>query len=635
MTKFLALWAVCALTCSAAFAQTTEPAQTTQLLWGDTHLHTTYSFDAFLNQNQTADPDTAFRWAKGLPVIHPYHRARVQIQTPLDFLVVSDHAEFMGVMRAINSGNMDSSGLGLIDKFKLWLLQRRIRSAVADGTGLEVFTQILPQPAQNPGGDPVVDPANIVNGGVFGNTIQTETTAWGEIIDAAEQHNQPGTFTALLGWEWSSIPTGANLHRVVITPDDGETAKQFLPFGSDQSQYPEDLWQWFEDTQAATGARFLAIPHNSNISKGYMFADTTLKGEAMTAQYAQTRMKWEPIVEMTQFKGDSETHPDLSPDDEFADFETYPFYIQQVNQDYTAHAGDYVRSALRQGLVSESNIGVNPYKFGMIGSTDSHTGLASAEENNFWGKMASDSVPETKRNAFTSELDENGQPTNASGWNMSASGLSAVWANENTRDSIFQAFQRKEVYATTGPRIAVRVFAGWDFAQDDLNATNFAEIGYAKGVPMGGDLNASDANGVAPQFLIHVMKDPQGANLDRVQVVKGWVDAQGVSQEKVFNAVWSGERSLNADGKLAAVGNTVDLATANYSNSIGEASLKTLWQDPEFNPQQSAFYYVRVLQIPTPRHSLYDAIALQSAVPEEGPATLQERAYTSPIWVTP
>ncbi len=611
---------------SAIFCYAEE--EPTQLLWGDTHLHTSYSFDAFLNQNQSADPDTAYRWAKGLPVIHPYNRTRVQIGTPLDFLVVSDHAELMGVIRAINNDTAELSDEGFFNNLKRWYGSYKLLDAIENETGREIFRNILPVPPENPGGDPVADPANKLGIGLFGDTLQTETTAWSEIVDAAERHNQPGKFTSLIGWEWSSIPTGANLHRVVLTPDGGDKAKQFLPFGSDQSQYPEDLWAWLEETQKTTGTRFIAIPHNSNISKGYMFAQTTLKGQPITAEYARQRIRWEPLVEITQIKGDSETHPELSPDDAFADFEEYPFYIQQTWTPYKVDAADYVRSALIRGLSIEQEVGVNPYKFGLIGSTDAHTGLSSAEENNFWGKMAKDSTPETKRGGFISK------GKNSNGWYMAAQGLAAVWADENTREAIYAAFKRKETYATTGPRISIRVFAGRDFDIADAQAGNFAEIGYTKGVPMGGDLARDESNNPV-QLLVRAVKDPKEANLDRLQVVKGWVTTDGQQKEKVFNVAWSGDRQLDAAGALAAVGNTVDESIPSYQNTIGAAEFSTLWTDPEFDANHRAFYYVRVLQIPTPRHSQFDGVALQTGTPEEAPATIQERAYTSPIWYTP
>ena len=622
-----ALGLLCVVLTHNALAQTQS-----QLLFGDTHLHTSYSFDAYLNKNQTADPDTAYRWAKGLPVIHPYNRARVQIDTPLDFLVVSDHAELMGVIRAMNLGTAAQEDLGLWGNLKRWFSIKMLNRAIEGGSGSSIFNSLLPKSAEIAGADPVADPSNQFPTSTFGDTLSTETSAWHDIVDAAERHNKPGQFTTFIGWEWSSIPTGANLHRIVFTPDAGDKAKQFVPFGSDQSQYPQDLWQFLEDTNEKTGARFVAMPHNSNISKGYMYAETTLKGEPITAEYAKRRMMWEPVSEITQIKGDSETHPSVSPDDEFADFETYTHYIQQDQQDYQPTPADYARPALRLGLALEQSTGVNPYQFGMIGSTDSHSGLASAEEDNFWGKFARDSTPETKRSD-----DSIGGGRRVTGWSMSASGLAAVWAKDNTREEIFAAFQRKEVYATTGTRLQVQVFGGWNFDASMLEATDFAAIGYATGVPMGSALSSATRpnDEQAPQMLIRALKDPANANLDRIQVIKGWVDDAGNQHEQVYNVAWSGERIPDASGKLPAVGNTVDIATAHYDNSIGAQQLSTLWADPQFDATQRAFYYVRVLQIPTPRHSLYDAVALQIDAPQEGSATIQERAYTSPIWYSP
>ena len=607
---------------------TAEPVK--NVYFGDTHLHSSYSFDAFLNNNHSADPDTAYRWAKGQPVIHPYNRARVQIDTPLDFLVVSDHAEMLGVMRAVHEDNFIKEDLGWIGNIKrsysFWLMNRAIDS----NTGLQFFSQFLPQnPTIEGHSDPVQHPDNNISDlAIFGDTSKTSTLAWHDIVETAERHNDPGIFTSLLGWEWSSIPMGANLHRIVISPDGAEKGKQFLPYGSDQSQYPEDLWQWLDETQKQTGARFLAIPHNSNISKGYMFDDTTLRGEPITAEYARRRMQWEPVVEATQIKGDSETRSDFSPEDEFADFENYDYYIQvgQKN-DYKASAADYIRPALKRGLSIGQQVGVNPYKFGLIGSTDAHTGLSTSEEGNFWGKMASDSTPETKERL--------GAKIRSNGWNMSASGIAAVWAEENTREAIYAAFKRKEVYATSGPRLRVQMFAGWDFPEGAESSESFSVIGSQFGVPMGGDLTAGDNDGKAPVFLLRAVKDPLGANLDRLQVVKGWIDSAGQQQEKVYNVAWSDDRQLDASGNLSPVGNTVDLSSGRYDNSIGQPEFSLRWTDPDFGPQQSAFYYVRVLQIPTPRNGLLDSLALELDEPPRGAKTIQERAYSSPIWYQP
>ncbi len=618
----------------ASLACTATAENPDKLLFGDTHLHTSYSFDAFLSENHSADPDTAYRWAKGLPVVHPYTRAKVQVETPLDFLVVSDHAEIMGVMKSIVEEKEEFSNLEgdipLWADFTRWLSIQYIRYKVHMHEGGDVFDQAaMQEKAQNPDGDPVQDASNIMDKAALGDTSVVESKAWSDIVDAADRHNEPGKFTAFIGWEWSSIPTGANLHRVVMSPDNASVAKQYLPYGSDQSQYPEDLWRWLDETSASTGAEFIAIPHNSNISKGYMFPETTLSGSPITAAYARTRTQWEPVVEATQIKGDSETHPTLSPDDAFADFESYGFYMQASEERYRATPGDYVRSGLRRGLEIENKIGVNPYKFGVIGSTDSHTGLSSAEEDNFWGKFAHDSTPETKRaRAIVGG-------THANGWNMAASGLAAAWATDNTRQGIYSAFKRREVYATTGPRMSVRVFGGWDFETGTETAENFADVGYARGVPMGGDLTRGQGEQETLKLMIRAVKDPKHANLDRVQVIKGWLDSEGKSHEKVYDAAWSGERAVDASGQLAAVGDTVNRETATYTNDIGAEELSTVWFDPDFDAKQAAFYYVRVLQIPTPRHSLYDAVAARIDLPEEGPAVIQERAYTSPIWYTP
>ena len=602
--------------------------QPTQVYWGDTHLHTSYSFDAFLNLNDSADPDTAYRWARGLPVIHPYTEAKVQIGTPLDFLVVSDHAEAMGVLRAIVNEHEEFGELSGWDAVVRWASITTIRVAMWAGYGSVVFKDLLPVRLDNWGSDPVTDPGNPPMNASLGDISPTVITSWAEIIDAAEKNNEPGSFTALLGWEWSSIPAGANLHRVVVTPNGRNQAAQYMPYGSDQSQYPEDLWAWLDATAKRTNSEFIAIPHNSNISKGYMFDETTLRGEPMDAEYIQTRRRWEPVVEMTQLKGDSETHPSLSPDDPFADFEPFEFYLQQDWQPYRAAIGDFVRPALGRGLQIGKALGENPYQFGMIGSTDAHTGLSSSEEDNFWGKMAYDSVPENKRGDALGDV-------KATGWDMAAAGMAAVWATENTRQGIFDAMKRREVYSTTGPRIALRMFAGWYFIATDAESPDLATLGYAGGVPMGGELSGPGSTGGGIRLLVSAMKDPTNANLDRVQIVKGWLDAQGNSHEKIFDVAWSGDRMPNADGSLPPVGNTVDETTASYSNDIGAAQLATVWEDPEFDPGVSAFYYVRVLQIPTPRHSLYDAVALRTKPPEEYPTSIQERAYSSPVWYRP
>jgi len=596
------------------------------LLWGDTHLHTTFSSDAFANGNLTSTPDVAYRFAKGMPVEHPYNGMRVQLRTPLDFLVVSDHAEFMGVIRNTYREGVDVQDVGLIDTAKARIAEWILQDAVDEGTARKLFVDILPEASDDPREAAATWVAQV---GWIPEQPRVEANAWQVITDTADAHNKPGTFTALIGWEYSSIPAGANLHRVVVSDLDASRAQSFVPFGLDQSPYPEALWPWLEETAAATEGNFLAIPHNSNISKGFMFDTTALNGEPMTAEMAQTRRYWEPIVEITQIKGDSETHPALSPNDPFADFESYAFYIQRSAGKYEAKAGDYIRSAMRRGLEMEADIGVNPYQFGVIGSTDSHTALSSAEENNFLGKMATDSIPANK----TQHWGDDARGT--FGWAMSASGLAAVWAEENTRESIVEAMRRREVYATSGPRIGVRVFAGYGLSEADLSDSSFPSNVRDRAVPMGGVL-ASDEQSEAPVLLIEATADPDSGSLDRVQVVKGWRDDSGQSHERIFNIAWAGGQDrLLPDGELTPVANTVDLNTGFHDNSVGVGRLAAAWTDPDFDPTQASFYYVRVLQIPTARHSLYDKIALGGDVDTQRPDTIQERAYTSAVWYQP
>lgn len=599
-----------------------------QLLWGDTHLHTTYSFDAFLNGNMSAGPDVAYRYAKGIPVIHPYTRTRVRIGKPLDFLVVSDHAEFLGGIRDIYYDGIQDPDPNIIESLVYRFNEWRIRRAIDSGGGADYFRDLLPV-----SGDPrqAAEQWGEQGGGAPPGADISARNAWQRIIEAADAHNEPGRFTALIGWEWSSNPGGANLHRIVVSDADAATAGEFHPFSSIDSPYPEDLWAWLGETSAALDARFVAIPHNSNISKGFMFDDRSLRGEPVDADYAAARQRWEPVAEITQIKGDSETHPSLSPQDPFADFEPYEHYIQQQPEPYQAEPGDYLRSALKTGLEIGERVGVNPHRFGFIGSTDSHTSLASAEEPNFWGKMAFDSIPENKQvDALT---------LGPTGWSMSAAGLAAVWAEDNSRGAIVDALQRREVYATTGPRIRVRLFAGWAFEAGDLDA-DWADAGYRGGVPMGGELSPPGAAGdtaspPAPRLMIIAEADPDSGHLDRIQVVKGWLGPDGRARERVYDAAWSGDRQPAADGTLPAVGDTVDRARGTYRNDIGAPALQTLWQDPDFDPAVPAFYYVRVLEIPTPRHALLDAIALGMDSPTEGAEVIQERAYSSPVWYRP
>ncbi len=594
-----------------------------QILWGDTHLHTNRSFDAFTNRNFSVGPDEAYRFARGLPVVHPGHKARVQLETPLDFLVVSDHAEFLGNIRHLYNVGIPTDGMDFFQKLRVWYVQYLIRDAIKKGEGRAFFVRQLPEPFDTP--QEAISEWDLA-GSVFPRVPILEDQAWSDIADAAEANNIPGQFSAILGWEYSLIPGGANLHRVVMTDLDGKSAKVFQPFGSDDSLYPEDLWAWLDKTSQETGGNFIAIPHNSNISKGAMFDTITMRNEPIGPEYAEIRRRWEPIVEVTQYKGDSETHPVLSPDDSFADFEDYPFYIQRDWTEYKPQVGDFMRSALIRGMQIEREIGVNPYQFGVIGSTDAHTGLAAAEENNFHGKFATDSIPVSKLDGWSDNANS------SFGWAMGAQGLAAVWAEENTRESIMQAMKRRETYATTGPRIGLRFYGGYGLDATALEASSFPYES-SGAVPMGGELDQKE--GGAPVFLVHAMADPKSGTLDRIQIVKGWVDAAGEANEKVFDVAWASTGRMQADGSLAPVPNTVNLETGTWSNEAGAPTLTAEWRDPEFDPSMMAFYYVRVLEVPTPRHSLLDKLALGGEVDTRRPDTIQERAYSSPIWYRP
>jgi len=594
-----------------------------QILWGDTHLHTNRSFDAFTNRNFSVGPDEAYRFARGLPVEHPGHKARVQLETPLDFLVVSDHAEFLGNIRHLYNVGIPTEGMGFFQKLRVWYVQYLIRDAIKKGEGRAFFVRQLPEPFDTP--QEAISEWDLA-GSVFPRVPVLEDQAWSDIADAAEANNIPGQFSAILGWEYSLIPGGANLHRVVMTDLDGESAKVFQPFGSDDSLYPEDLWAWLDKTSEQTGGNFIAIPHNSNISKGAMFDTITMRNEPIGPEYAEIRRRWEPIVEVTQYKGDSETHPVLSPDDPFADFEDYPYYIQRDWTEYKPQVGDFMRSALIRGMQIEREIGVNPYQFGVIGSTDAHTGLAAAEENNFHGKFATDSMPASKLEGWSDNANS------SFGWAMGAQGLAAVWAEENTRESIMQAMKRRETYATTGPRIGLRFYGGYGLDATALEASAFPYES-SGAVPMGGELDPQESS--APVFLVHAMADPKSGTLDRIQIVKGWVDEAGEANEQIFDVAWSSPDRMQADGSLRPVPNTVDLETGTWSNDAGAATLTAEWRDPEFDPAVAAFYYVRVLEVPTPRHSLLDKLALGGDVDTRRPDTVQERAYSSPIWYRP
>jgi hypothetical protein len=460
-------------------------------------------------------------------------------------------------------------------------------------------------------------------------------SVWQSIIDAAERYNEPGRFTALIGFEWTSVPLGNNLHRNVVLRDNGNKALlveppvTIPPFGSTD---PHHLYDWLEAYENKTGGKAFALAHNGNLSNGRMFpTDKRFDGSTVDQRYVERRARWEPLYEITQIKGDGEAHPMLSPDDEFADYENWDAGNLDLSEAKTTDmlAAEYAREALKRGFELEARFGTNPYRFGFSGATDSHTSLSTADEDNYFGKSTI-AEPSPKRMEHPFTKNENGA---FEGYELVASGYTGVWAMENTRASLWDAMVRRETYATTCPRMTVRFFGGWDFTESDLNSRQPAFRGYEKGVPMGADLRtrASDA----PSFMVYALRDPIGANLDRIQIVKGWRDADGSLQEKVYDVAWSDDRQPAADGSVPPVGNTVDVENANWLNTIGASELGTVWTDPDFDPAVPAFYYTRVLEIPTPRWVVYDAFRFGVEIPEGAETSGQERAYTSPIWYTP
>ncbi|NDR57943.1 DUF3604 domain-containing protein [Aliiruegeria sabulilitoris] len=580
-----------------------------RVFWGDSHLHTSYSWDAGLVGGRL-DPGDAYRFARGEEVTGSFG-VRAQLVRPLDWLVVADHAESLGVAQMIERADprLLATDVGRAT-YDLW------KAGDAYGAFAEWGSNVIVG-----GDDPLNDP-------------EIARTVWEEITAYAEQFNDPGAFTAFIGYEWTSAPGGNNLHRVIVYRNDASKADQLLPYGGTDSSDPEDLWTWMETYEAKTGGNLLAIPHNGNLSNGVMFAVETMSGEPIDADYAERRSRHEPLYEVTQMKGDGEAHPLLSPDDEFADYGTW----DRGNWNGEAKSPEmlqteYARSALKLGLQLEQKLGVNPFKFGMVGATDSHTGLSTTREDNYFGKVP---FMEPSDDRFEAQIvpDPNDEGVGTYEFETLASGLQGVWARENSRTALFDAMQRKETYATTGSRITVRVFAGWDFEADEVLSANFAETGYARGVPMGGDMRAY-SEGAAPRLMIRALRDPDGANLDRIQVVKGWLDAVGELQEFVIDVACSDVREI-VDGRCdRPVGDTVDVPNATYTNNIGEALLMGYWEDPDFDPAERAFYYVRVLEIPTPRWTTYDAAFYGVDLPEGVPAVQQDRAYTSPIWYTP
>jgi hypothetical protein len=581
------------------YAQRNFPSK---VYWGETHLHTGLSLDAGLFGN-ILGPEDAYRFARG-EEIKSSTGLPVKLGRPLDWLVVTDHTDMMGIALDIQRG---TPNVLAVPKGKEWHEGFKKGGKAAGEAAFDLITHFAQMKV----------PEQLLKDYSPGSPISNDI--WDRIVDAADHFNEPGHFTALIGYEWTSVPKGFNLHRNVILRDDGSRAKQVIPlttlppFGT---QDPLDLYKWLEDYETKTNGQALALAHNGNLSNGWMFPmEDTYAGGKVDKNYVELRARWEPLYEMTQMKGDGEAHPSLSPNDEFADYENW----DKGNLDLTELKkpemlkGEYAREALKNGLVLEQKLGTNPYKFGMVGATDSHTGLATAEEENFF---------KAKLAAIEGDM-------------ITGSGYQGVWATENTRKAIFDAMKRKETYATTGPRIPVRFFGGWEYTKDDLRSRAPAFIGYEKGVPMGGDLMKAP-KGKSPVFMVYALRDPVGANLDRIQIIKGWLDKDGKTHERIYDVAVSDGRKIDKDGRCKTpVGNTVDMEAANWTNTIGASELAAVWTDPDFDPNQKAFYYGRVIEIPTPRWVLYDKVRLGAKLPKEAKLVHQERAYTSPIWYTP
>ncbi len=589
-------------------------------LWGDSHLHTSLSMDAGLFGNRLP-PKEAYRFARGEEVISSTGQP-VRLSRPLDWLVVADHSDGMGMV-----GDIAASKPELM---KYEQAARWNKGMIAGGDeAVKAALDLIGTFSQGK-----MDPEMFA---MYSPGSKVYKNIWDSIVDDAEAFNDPGHFTALIGFEWTSLIKGNNMHRVVIMRDNADKAKQVAPYTTQApigSPDPRDLWKYMTNYEEKTGGQILAIPHNGNLSNGIMFPLTAQwNGRKLDEAYVTQRDKWEPLYEITQIKGDGETHPFLSPDDEFADYETWDIANLDASEVKTNDmlAGEYGREALKRGLEIEARTGTNPYKFGIIGATDSHTSLATTEEENFFGKH-SGYEPSAQRMSHMFFKASNGKKI--MGWQMASSGLAGIWATENTREAIFDAMERKEVYGTTGSRITVRFFGGWNFEAKDATSRIPARVGYSKGVPMGGDLSKAP-EGRAPTFLVAAMKDPYNGNLDRIQIVKGWLDANGKTHEKVYDVVWAGDRKPGENGKLPPVGNTVDVKSATWTNTIGSPELSSVWTDPDFNPAQPAFYYSRVIEIPTPRWTAYDARNFNVKAGDEIPMTTQERAYTSPIWYSP
>ena len=566
--------------------------------FGETHMHTAYSLDAYIGGTRLT-PDDAYRFAKGESVI--VDGQQLSRKRPLDFVAVTDHAEYLGEMYSTLVEGAPGHDQNLL---------KQLRNLQTLEEKQQWFLKYV---VENNRGTTPQHPS-------FFAGPETVKSAWQVAIDAAERNNDPGKFTAFVAYEWSGAPNGGNLHRNIIYRD-GQVPD--MPMSYIDINREDGLWDWMAKHEAQ-GKKALAIPHNSNASKQMMFPDVDAAGKPIDREYAQRRQHFEPLVEMMQIKGNSEVHRKFWAGDEFADFEnadSIQKYSERVFQ-----KKDFVREGLKLGVAFEKQLGTNPFKYGIIGGTDNHNGIPSdvAEDSFVGGHGPEDGTVERRRTG------------GVGGWidgkDLSIGSLAGVWATENTRAAIWDAMKRRETFATSGPRMKIRLFGGVELPVSPDNPKKLVEQGYQLGVPMGSDLGSIAA---APTFTVYAMKDADGANLDRIQIIKGWVDSDGTTHEEIINVAWSGDRKPDSNGLLPAVGNTVDLKTANYTNNIGAATLMGSWTDKNFDPEQHAFYYARALEIPTPRWSTYDAVRNSLPLLEDVAATIQERAWSSPIWYKP
>ena len=590
----------------AASSNVPDPNPDRNPYFGDLHVHTRFSFDAYLFSVR-ANPDDAYRYAKGEAITHPAGFP-IQLKSgPLDFQAVTDHDLYLGAVAA-----MDDENSSLYDT----PLGQELREAFKTGGGFARAIQALRS------GEFAELPAD--------NVEAVARSAWQNIIEAAERHNDPGRFTTFVAYEFTAT-SGAdrgNLHRNVVFRDHNVPE---LPHSAVTSPDPKHLWDWL-DAQRAQGIEGLAIPHNSNGSNGHMFQLSTFDGEPLDADYAAQRNLNEPLVEITQVKGDSETHPMLSPNDEWADFETFPYRIATTL--YSEPNGGYVRQAWLNGLELEENEGYNPFRFGVVGATDTHNAGGTPEEDNYHSKVGvPDSTPQRRGSVPLDEpRADGGRYADVAFDKFGAAGLAGVWAEENTRESIYDAFRRKETFATTGPRIPVRFFAGFGYSEGLTEDADMIKKAYEGGTPMGGDLLAKA--GDAPRFLVWAARDPHSAPLQRIQIIKGWVE-DGKAREAVIDVACSDGLAPDEQGRCPDNGASVNLEDCSISADKGSTELKALWSDPDFDVSQRALYYVRVLENPTCRWSTWDAVRAGVAPREDLYSTIQERAYSSPIWVRP